>query len=395
MAEKLYRHPIVSTLADLLRRGLPLMHVLVGPRQVGKTTAASMIAEEWPGPVVHASADDPVPPGPEWIAFHWNRARSAGPPDLDAGGRPLLILDEIQKAAGWSETVKREWDLDARSGNRLAVLLLGSAALLVQRGLSESLAGRFLLHRLLHWDYPTMRAAFGLTLDEWLFFGGYPGTMRLIDDEELWRHYVRDALVEPAIARDVLQMEPVRKPALLRHLFYLACGYPAQILSYNKMLGQLVDAGNTTTLAHYLTLLDGAYLISGLESFKPGGGQKRGTSPKLIVRNNALVSAVGGRSFAEVRKDAQYWGRLVENAVGAHILNTVPDGTLFYWRKREQEVDFVIRSGDAVTAVEVKSSRMRDPAGLRSFLHLVPSSRPVIVGGSGIALEEFLSRPPI
>jgi uncharacterized protein len=271
------------------------------------------------------------------------------------------------------------------------VLLLGSSALALHVGMPESLAGRFILHRMLHWSLPDMSAAFGYSADEWIYFGGYPGASRLVGDEALWRSYVRDALVEPTISRDVLQLAPVRKPALLRHLFHLACSYPAQILSYNKMLGQLTDAGNTTTLAHYLSLLQSGFLISGLEPFRTSGHQKRAGSPKLIVRNSALVSASGDLSFREARANAELWGRLVENAVGAHITNSYESrAEIFYWRDRDREVDFIVNTGAETSAVEVKSGRMKTAGGLRSFLDRMPEAKPVIVGGSGIPLEEFL-----
>lgn len=268
--------------------------------------------------------------------------------------------------------------------------------MILQMGMSESLAGRFLLHRMVHWDWTNMKKAFGFSMDEWVYFGGYPGAARMIDDEKLWRRYIRDALIEPTISRDVLQLSVVRKPALLRHLFYLACRYPAQILSYNKMLGQLTDAGNTTTLAHYLSLLNAAFLVTGLESFKPGGRQKRAGSPKLIVRNGALVSASTDRSYSSVREDRESWGRIIENAVGTHILNHIESAAmeLFYWRDRDREVDFVVDTNDKLIAIEVKSSRMKSLHGLRVFIEKMPQASPLIVGGTGVPLERFLTEPP-
>jgi predicted AAA+ superfamily ATPase len=262
--------------------------VLVGPRQTGKTTAASQVSAGWGGPVIRASADGPLPPGPDWIETHWERARRA---ERDTGRVVLLVLDEVQKARGWSESVKALWDGDRHTGTKVQPLVLGSSALLVQAGLTESLAGRFFVHRSNHWPYPECAEAFRFSLDEWLYFGGYPGAAVFRRDEAAWRRYISDSLVEPAIARDVLALERVTKPALLRQLFALAARHPAEILSFTKMLGTLQDAGNTVTLAHYLRLLDAAFLVTGLERLSEGP-RERGSSPKLVVRNNALVACV-------------------------------------------------------------------------------------------------------
>jgi predicted AAA+ superfamily ATPase len=243
--------PIVAQIQERLSKPPLLIQVVVGPRQVGKTTAARSVGGRWQGPVHYATADSPLPPGPEWIETQWNRARS-----LAVGGaKPLLILDEVQKVRGWSEAVKALWDDDRAQERQIHVVLLGSSALLLAQGVTESLAGRFFKHRCLHWSYTECRRSFGWDLERWLYFGGYPGAASLIEDEAAWRSYVTDSLIETVVARDVLALQPISKPTLLRHLFALAARFPAQILSYNKMLGQLQDAGNTTTLANYLNAL--------------------------------------------------------------------------------------------------------------------------------------------
>lgn len=368
-----------------------LIQVLVGPRQVGKTTAARAIEARWDGPVRYAAADLPLPPGPEWIETQWQLART------HIGDRPvLLVLDEVQKVSGWSEVVKAYWDADRAAERSLKVLLLGSSALLLARGTTESLAGRFFLHRCPHWTFPECRAAFGWDLDRWLYFGGYPGAAKLADDEEAWQAYVRDSLIEAVLARDVLALQPVTKPALLRHLFALAARFPAQILSYNKMLGQLQDAGNTTTLAHYLRLLETAYLITGLERFSAGEARRRGSSPKLVLWNNALVSALGHRSFAAARGNPAVWGRLVENAVGAHLVSQLQGlaHEVTYWRHANDEVDYVVRAGEALWALEVKSGRPDRTPGMAAFRRRHPAARPLVVGSGGMPLEEFFSEDP-
>ncbi len=371
----------------------PLMQVLIGPRQVGKTTAARQIAQRLGWPVVSASADGAWSHPQAWIETQWRiaRAQSNSP-----GARVLLVLDEVQKVPAWSEMVKRLWDEDRAQGSRVQPILLGSSALLVQRGLTESLAGRFFLHRCTHWSWTECQQAFGWDLDRWIYFGGYPGAAALAGAEPDWKRYVTDSLIETVLARDVIQMQPITKPTLLRHLFGLAAQFPAQIFSYNKMLGQLSDAGNTVTLANYLRLLETAFLVSGLELFSKGQARKRGSSPKLILWNNALVNALSSRSFLETLRDDALWGRLVENAVGAHLLNSLvgPEWRITYWRDGAAEVDFVVSHGTLDFAVEVKSGRHSRLSGLEAFRKRYPKAATLLIGSDGIPLSEFFSREP-
>lgn len=389
-----FSRPLVDELVAACRRRTPLIQVLVGPRQVGKTTAAEQLVELLGWPHVFASADAPLPPGPEWIETQWRLARLLEP---RRGQRALLVLDEVQKVSGWSEVVKRLWDEERRSGGAVLPIVLGSSALLIHKGAAESLSGRFFLHRCPHWPWPETREAFGWTLQEWLWFGGYPGAAELADDEPAWKRYIADSLIETVLSRDVLQLQTVTKPALLRHLFALAATYPAQMLSYNKMLGQLQDAGNTTTLAGYLRLLDTAYLVSGLELFSMGQIRKRGSSPKLVLWNNALVNALSLRSRKETMADGGRWGRLVENAVGAHLLNGLqgPDWSITYWRDGDQEVDYVIAHGTQVWAIEVKSGRPGKLSGIAAFRKRYPKANVWVIGEGGIRLEKFFERPAL
>lgn len=390
-----FEREIVFKVLQGLQGKKKILHIITGPRQVGKTTAAHQIAAKWPGRSIHASADSPLPPGPEWIHAQWDRATRLK--NRDGNQDVLLILDEIQKVQGWSETIKLLWDQECRNSIGLQVLLLGSSSLLLQQGLSESLTGRFLLYRCTHWQYKEMAKAFGWNFDQWIYFGGYPGTAELIDQEETWRSYVTDSLIETVLAKDILQLQTVAKPALLRHLFLLSCGAPAQILSYNKMLGQLHDAGNTTTLAHYLKLLESAFLVSGLELFKRGKLKKRGSSPKLILWNNALISAVSGSSFERDMDDYSWRGRLIENAVGAHLLNHLSGlpYTLYYWRQRQLEVDFVVETPRDLWAIEVKSGQMGNRKGLSKFCEMYPEAKPILLGHDGMSLEDFFNAIPL
>jgi hypothetical protein len=382
-------------LAARLREPRRFLHVVAGPRQVGKTTLVLQVLKGTSRPHVFASADEPALRDAAWLTAQWERARV-----LAGDGRrgAILALDEVQKVVHWSDTVKRLWDEDTRHRLPLRVVLLGSAPLLVQRGLSDSLAGRFEILHLPHWSFAEMQSAFRFTLDQYLYFGGYPGAAPLVADSERWRRYVLDSLVETTIARDVLLLTRVDKPALLRRLFDLGCRYSGQVLSYTKMLGQLHDAGNTTTLAHYLDLLAGAGMLAGLSKYSGKAVRSRGSSPKLQVFNTALMTAQSGLSPADAREDPEFWGRLSESAVGAHLANAAAAGRceVFYWRDGNREVDFVLRAGRVVVGIEVKSGRPRPAlSGLEAFAGRFKPKRTLLVGGDGIPVHDFLMRDAV
>jgi predicted AAA+ superfamily ATPase len=390
--------PYVRSHAALLKRRLAeprrFIQVIAGPRQVGKTTLVHQVVDASALPARFASADEPTLRGPEWIAQQWDAARLESAAARRGGS--VLALDEIQKIGGWSETVKRLWDEDTRAKRRLKAVVLGSAPLLVARGLTESLAGRFETLHLPHWSFAEMRAAFGWNVDQYVFYGGYPGAAPLIREPARWSRYLLDALVETTISRDVLLLSRVDKPALLRRLFELACRYSGQILSYTKMLGQLQDAGNATTLAHYLDLLAGAGMVRGLQKYAGSAARQRGSSPKLQVMNTALQTAPLGLKLQQAKGDPALWGRLVESAVGAHLANAAAAGDceLFYWREGNHEVDFVLRKGRTLVAIEVKSGRTRESLpGMSAFAAAFKPKRQLLVGSDGIALEDFLDAP--
>lgn len=389
-----YTRPHGLVLANRLTEPRRFIQVVAGPRQVGKTTLVQQVTEGSGLPVRYASADEPTLRSPMWIGQQWELARAADR-DADQHGA-VLVLDEVQKIPNWSESIKRLWDEDTRARRTLKVVLLGSAPLLMQQGLTESLAGRFEVLHLPHWSFAEMQAAFGWSLGQFLFYGGYPGAAPLIEDEQRWVNYIRDSLIETTISRDVLLLSRVDKPALLRRLFQLGCSYSGQVLSYTKMIGQLQDVGNTTTLAHYLELLAGAGMLTGISKFAGQRVRQRASSPKLQVFNTALMTAQAGITFEEARADHQFWGRLTESAVGAHLANAAAAGgcEVYYWRDRNREVDFVVRLGRTLTAIEVKSGRTRDTQpGLAAFCDAFRSARMLLVGGDGLALEDFLSRP--
>ena len=338
-------------------------------------------------------ADEPAIHDRIWIEQNWDLGRLKA----KGKGEALIIFDEIQKIEGWSETVKRLWDEDKIKDISLKVFLLGSSPLLVQTGLTESLAGRFEIIRIPHWSFKEMSEAFGWSLDKFIYFGGYPGSASLTDDEIRWKKYINDSLIETTISKDILLMKRIDKPSLFRRLFHLACSYSGQILSYQKMLGQLQDAGNTTTLAHYLELLGQIGLICGLEKYASQGVRRRGSSPKFQVFNNALMSASSQTTFEDSKIERDIWGRLVESAVGAHLLNSFMGNieTVHYWRERGSGVDFVISNDKKIIGIEVKSGRRKEStSGMGEFQKRFKPMRILIVGSGGMPLEEFLSQDP-
>ncbi len=386
-----YHRPQFQILINRLAEPRRFIQVVAGPRQVGKTTLVQQVCEGSGLPVQFSSADEPTLRGQEWIAQQWDIARLKS----ESQGA-ILVLDEVQKIPGWSEAVKRLWDEDTRKTIPIKVILLGSAPLLIQRGLSESLAGRFEVLHLPHWSAQEMREAFGWSVQQSIFYGGYPGAAPLITDHDRWVRYVRDSLIETTLSRDVLLLSRVDKPALLRRMFELGCRYSGQILSYTKMIGQLQDAGNTTTLAHYLELLSAAGMLTGIPKYAGEVVRSRGSSPKLQVLDTALFSAMAGYRFEEAQADREHWGRLTESAVGAHLANAAAADKfeLFYWRERNREVDFVVRAGRKLIAIEVKSGRAQDVLpGMQAFNEAFKPDRLLLVGGDGIAVEDFLLMP--
>ena len=387
----MYQRKLLAPLLSRLKEPRRFIQVLAGPRQVGKTTLARQAMDAVGLPFHYGAADDPSLRDRLWIEQQWELGR------LQAGkGEALLVLDEIQKVKGWSEAVKRLWDDDTRREISLKVVLLGSSHLLVQKGLTESLAGRFEILRVPHWSFDEVRDAFGWGVEQYVYFGGYPGAAGLVDDRERWSRYIVDSLIETTLSQDILLMTRVDKPSLLRQLFHLGCAYSGQVLSYQKMVGQLQDAGNTTTLAHYLDLLAGAGLLAGLPKYHGARLRQRGSSPKLQVLNMALLCAQSHLSFEGARQDREYWGRLVESTVGAHLYNSSlgTNTELYYWRHANREVDFVLRAGETVVAIEVKSGRRRaELPGFDAFTKSFRPNRILLVGGQGIPLEEFLGTP--
>jgi len=388
----MFKRSLLTILLKRMGESRRFIQVLAGPRQVGKTTLAHQAMAELIVPNHYASADEAATGSAVWLEQQWDIGRIRARQE----GGALLVLDEIQKVQRWSEVVKRLWEEDSRTGIDLKVILLGSSQLLLAQGLTESLAGRFEIIPVRHWSLTEMQDAFGFSLEQYLYFGGYPGTALLIDDRQRWARYIIDSLIESTISRDILMMARVDKPALLRRLFKLGCDYSGQVLSYQKMVGQLQDVGNTTTLAHYLDLLEGAGMLAGLQKFAGQSVRSRASSPKLQVLNTALLAAQAPFDLATALEQRDWWGRLVESAIGAHIMNGIvgSDMECFYWREGSLEVDFVLRRGGMVTALEVKSGRSKDTLpGMDAFARAFNPQRKLLIGGQGIPIEEFLSVP--
>ena len=366
------------------------IQVIMGPRQVGKTTLVKQLIAQLDVPTVFVAADGVASANSTWISQQWQSARFQL---LNSrASECILIIDEIQKIDNWAEVIKTEWDKDGLENKNIKVILLGSARLLLQRGLSESLAGRFEIIQMTHWSFAEMQEAFDFSVNQFVYFGGYPGAASLISEEERWREYVLHSLIETTLSKDILMMSRVDKPALLRRLFELGCGYSGQILSMTKLLGQLQDAGNTTTLSHYLELLDSAGLLTGLEKYAPDVARQKMSIPKWQVQNAAFSTVYNPLTFEQSMQNPEIWGRCVETAVGVHLIRSqrLQRTEVSYWREGNDEVDFVLKKSNKVIGIEVKSGRMQRAKGMMAFEKKIRHDKVLLVGNSGIPWQDFL-----
>jgi predicted AAA+ superfamily ATPase len=370
------------------------LQVIMGPRQVGKTTLVTQLAARVKINYLFVSADSVAASNATWIEQQWEAARIKLV--QNEAKEFLLIIDEIQKIDNWSETVKLLWDTDTRKKLNLKVILLGSSRLLLQQGFTESLAGRFENTYMGHWSFDEMQQAFGWDVNQYVWFGGYPGSATLINDEGRWKTYVTESLIETSISKDILMLTRVDKPALMKRLFELGCLYSGQILSYTKVLGQLQDAGNTTTLSHYLELLNTAGLLAGVEKYAPDVIRQRSSSPKFQVHNTALISAQRNDLFKDILAKPEEWGRMVESAIGSHLINhsLTEKFKLHYWRERNEEVDFVIERKGKVIGLEVKSGATGSTSGMTAFKNKFNPDKVLLVGNAGLPWQDFLKLNP-
>ena len=369
------------------------IQAITGPRQVGKTTIVRQVCESLDFSFRYVTADALSDNSSAWIEQQWEAVRVI----QQSNGRPfLLLIDEVQKIENWSETVKKLWDEDTFNKVNLKVVLLGSSGLLLQQGLNESLAGRFELIQIPHWSYSEMKECFDITPEQYAWFGGYPGAVSFINEEARWKDYVRNALIEATISKDILMLTRVSKPALMRQVFEMGVRYSSKILSFNKMIGQLQDAGNTTTISHYLKLLDTAGLLAGIPKFYKEEHRVKASSPKWQIKNTALFSGLSALSFNEIKNDPVSWGQVIESAIGAHLINKANEGRyeVFYWRHRNDEVDFVLKKGSKIIGIEVKSGATKPTNGMKAFKEKFNPHKILLVGTSGILWQDFLEIDP-
>ncbi|MDD4438851.1 MAG: ATP-binding protein [Tissierellia bacterium] len=384
----------LETVKKRIQEPRKFIQVILGPRQVGKTTMITQLLSQLSIPNLYESADAISVTNSAWLTQVWETARLRI--KVSGATEYLIVIDEIQKIDNWSEIVKQHWDKDTREKINIKVILLGSSRLLIQRGLTESLAGRFETMYLGHWTYAEMREAFGWSIEQYVYFGGYPGSAILIDDEERWKNYIKDSLIETSISKDILMLTRVDKPALLKRLFELGSLYSGQVLSYTKIIGQLQDAGNTTTLANYLKLLSDCGLLGGLDKYAGDIIRKRGSSPKFQVYNNALITSQANDTYEKAIINPELWGRLVESSVGTHLINNSISEryNLYYWREGNHEVDFILEKGDKVIGLEVKSGMKAENTGMGVFAEKFHPGKVLLVGTGGIPYEEFLKINP-
>ena len=387
----MYKRAEYQVITRRLKEPRRFVQVVMGPRQVGKSTVVKQVLKDLDAPYMFYSADNVPATNGGWISNCWAAVRSL----MSSNGwkSVVLVIDEIQKIANWSEVVKKEWDDDTFYDRDIRVLLLGSSRVLLERGLSESLAGRFEEIRMSHWSFREMNECFGVTLDQYIYYGGYPGAAFLYDDLDRFRQYIQSSIIDATINKDILMDTPISKPALLRQTFELGAAYSGNLLSLNKMLGMLQDAGNAATLAGYINLLNESGLLCGLQKFGVDMARRRASIPKLQVYNTALKTLYSPLSFEQAIADRKAGGHIFESGVGAYLICQAFAGRfeVFYWREKNDEVDFVLRKNEAVVAIEVKSNAEKCTTGLDKFRRCFNPQAAFVVGDGGIGAEEFFS----
>ena len=392
----MYKISQYQEITSRLREKRKFIQVIMGPRQIGKTTVVKQALQALKDeiPYLMFSADNIPATQNSWINDCWTTARTQM--KIEGYRELILVIDEIQKLTGWSEDVKKEWDDDSFNDINIKLVLLGSSRVLLQKGLADSLAGRFETIKMTHWNFSDMHNAFGLSLDEYIYYGGYPGAASLISDPDRWSNYVKDSIVETSINKDILFDTLITKPALLRQTFELGAYYSGQMVSLTKIVGSLQDAGNTTTLSGYLNLLKDSGLLAGVQKFSMDMARQRASIPKFQVFNNALRNVYSGYSFREAMQEPRVWGHFFESAIGAHLLSGAMTGNyeVYYWRDGDFEVDYVLKKDNKIAAIEVKSNADTTNRGLGRFKERYKPYCSLVVGSGGMSAETFLKANP-
>jgi uncharacterized protein len=356
--------PFIHVIENNLASESSFLQVILGPRQVGKTTSILYYLEHiYKEAHLYVSADKVMNSDHTWIRECWQKARAEG---------ALLVVDEIQKIDQWAETIKSLWDEEKRRQQPIKCILLGSSSLDIQRGLSESLTGRFQLIQAHHWNAAESLAGYGISFEEFLKYGGYPGSYDLRSQQEEWISYIRTSILSTVIEKDILLNNTVKSPALFKQAFDIIMSYPAQEISYTKLLGQIQEKGNTDLVKHYLRLYEGAYLLRALEKYSGKALKTRTSSPKILPLCPSMY-------FLELQEDygPTERGHVFELIVGAQLNRTsLP---LYYWREGQDEVDYVLVKGKTIWAIEVKSGRRKSSKGLEAFRKKFPTARLAII----------------
>ena len=387
----MYKRAEYQIIKNRLEEQRKFIQVVMGARQIGKSTVVKQVLKDISIPFQLFSADNVPATNSAWISNCWAAVRSLK--ENNGWNCVILVIDEIQKIANWGEVVKKEWDEDTFHDCNIKVLLLGSSRVLLEKGLSESLAGRFEEIRMSHWSYSEMRDCFGFSVDQYLYYGSYPGAATLVEEQDRFQQYIQSAIIEATINKDILMNTPISKPALLRQTFELGAAYSGNLLSLNKMLGSLQDAGNASTLAGYINLLEESGLLCGLQKYSIDTARRKASIPKLQVFNNALKMVYTPVTFEQALLDRKAWGHIFESGIGAYLVSQgfVHRFEVFYWRERNDEVDFVLRKKGSIIAIEVKSNAEKKTGGLEKFRELFAPRAAFIVGDGGISVEDFLS----
>ena len=387
----MYKRAEYQVIKSRLEEDRRFIQVVMGARQIGKSTVVKQVLKDIDIPFRFFSADNVPATNTAWLSNCWAAVRSLK--ENKGWGCVVLVIDEIQKIANWSEAVKKEWDADTFNDNNIKVLLLGSSRVLLEKGLSESLAGRFEEIRMTHWTYNEMKECFGLTLDQYIFYGGYPGAATLFNDSDRFEQYIQSSIIDATINKDILMDAPIGKPALLKQTFELGAAYSGNLLSLNKMLGSLQDSGNTSTLAGYVNLLNDSGLLCGLHKYSVDMSRRRASIPKFQVYNNALKLVYTPLTFEQAILDRKEWGHIFESAIGAYLVSQafVHRFEVYYWRERSDEVDFILQKKGSLVAIEVKSNAEKTTQGLEKFKQMFNPKTSFIIGDGGISVEEFFS----